>query len=306
VLPGCRFRRPGRPGGSGLGYDSRIVRRSWLTVGALGTLAFLAPVAPASGYQPPELPWANCSGDIAADLTVIEARALPEEGAKVVAGTQVTFSTPSAAPVTFSVASSPALLASPNIDQGLAQSPPSEDTYHMQVFTSSKAASTPGTVYWQASFSAAEVPGCAGVLSGPITNPPRTLTVEPAPPPPLAAPPPAPVFSATIGSVPVGRPQVAFEVHCSTSCVGTAAYVVTAFHHHRKIRERALDCGPWKVAIASSSGGVQQFAHRYTGASLRKLKRLIYDGDALEVHIASTVRDAGGTTAVARTTARLD
>lgn len=248
-------------------------------------------------------------GDIAAKLTVIEVRALPEEGAKVVAGTQVTFSTPSDAPVTFSVASSLALLASPNIDQGLAQPLPSEGGItHMQVFTSSKAASTPGTVYWQTSFSAAEVPGCAGVLSGLITSPPRTLTVEPAPLPPLplAAPQPAPAFSAAISSAPMGRPQVAFEVHFSTSCFGTAAYVVTAFRHHRKSRERALDFGPWKVAITSSSGGVQQFTRRYTGASLRKLKHLIHDGDALEVHIASTVTDAGGTTAVARTTARLD
>jgi len=272
-------------------------------------LAFLASaVAHADVYKPPELPWANCSGDIGANLTVIEARALPEAGASVIAGTQITFSTPSVAPVTFSVASSPALLASPNIDQGLAQPRPSEGI-HMQGFTSSKAASTPGTVYWQASFSAEEVPGCAGVLSGLITSPVRTLTVEPAPPPPQlppAAPPPEPALSATISSVPMGHPQVAFKVHCSTSCVGTAAYVVTAIHRHRKSPEPALDFGPSKVAIASSSGGVQQFTHRYRGASLRKLKHLIHDGDSLEVHITSTVTDAGGNTAVARTTARLD
>lgn len=294
-------------------YDSRTLRRDRLTVGVFGTLACLASVvAPASGYTPPESPWANCSGDIAANLTVIEARALPEEGAKVVAGTQVAFSTPSDAPVTFSIASSPVLLASPNIDQGFAQPLPSEGgTTHMQVFTSSKAASTPGTVYWRASFSAAEVPGCAGVLSGLITSPPRTLTVEPAAPlppplpPPLTAPLPASAFGATISSASMRRPRIAFEVHCSTSCAGTAAYVVSAFHRYRKSRERALDFGPWKVAIASSSGGVQQFAHRYTGASLRKLKHLIHDGDALEVHITSTVTDAGGTTVVAHTTARL-
>jgi hypothetical protein len=288
----------------------RIVRRGWRTVGAFGTLACLASVvAPASGYVPPELPWANCSGDIAAHETVLEVRALPEEGAKVVAGTPVTFSVPSPTPVTFAVASSPALLASPNIDQGLGQPLPSENEEHMQVFTSLKASSTPGTVYWQVSFSAAEVEGCAGGESSRVTIPPRTLTVESAPPPPPpapAAPPPEPAFSATISSVPIGRPQVAFEVHCSTSCVGTAAYVVTAFHDHRKSRERALDFGPWKVAIASSPGGVQRFTHRYAGASLRKLKHLIHDSDALEVHIASTVTDAGGTTAVARTTAPLD
>lgn len=264
------------------------MRRGWLTVGAIGTLAFLASALPASGYTPPELPWANCSGAIGANSTVIEARDLPEEGASVMAGTQVTFSTASVAPVTFSVASSPALLATPDIDRGLAQPRP-EEGIHMQAFTSSRAALTPGTVYWQASFSAEEVPGCAGILSGFITSPVRTLTVEPAPqlpPPPPVEAPPAPAFN--------------------TSCVGTAAYVVTVTHRHRKSPEPALDRGPWTVAIDSSSGGVQQFTHRYTGASLRKLKHLIHDGDAVEVHIASTVRDPGGNTVVAHTTARLD
>jgi hypothetical protein len=284
------------------------VRLGWLTVGALGTLVFLASVAHADVYAPPELPWANCSGAIGANSTVIEARALPEDGASVIAGTQVTFSTSSVAPVTFSVASSLALLASPNIDQGLAQPLPSEGI-HIQEFTSSKTASTPGTVYWQASFSAEEVPGCAGVLSGLVTSPVRTLRVEPAPlpsPPPLAAPPPAPAFSATISSAPTGHPQIAFKVHCSTSCAGTAAYVVTVIHRHSKSRESALDCGPWTVAITSSSGGAQQFTHRYTGASLRKLKYLIHDGDAIEVRITSSVRDPRGNTKVAHTTTRLD
>lgn len=284
------------------------MHRDWLTVGALGTLAFLVSVAPASGYTPPELPWANCSGAIGANSTVIGARDLPEEGASVIAGTQVTFSTASVAPVTFSIASSPALLASPDIDQGLAEPRPSEGI-HVQAFTSSKAAETPGTVYWQASFSATEVPECAGFLTGLITDPVRTLTVEPAPlppPPPPGVSPPAPPFSATISSAPMDRPQIAFKVHCNTSCLGTAAYVVTVTHRHRKIPEPVLDRGPWTVAIGNSSGGVQQFSHRYTGASLRKLKHLIHDGDAIEVHIASTVRNPDGNTAIAHTTARLD
>jgi hypothetical protein len=126
-----------------------------------------------------------------ANSTVIEARALPEEGASVMAGTQVTFFASSVVPVTFSVASSPAQLASPDIDQGLAQPLPSEGI-HVQGFTSSKAASAPGIVYWQASFSAAEVPGCAGILSGLITSPVRRLTVSPQP-----SPLPTPVISAT-------------------------------------------------------------------------------------------------------------
>jgi hypothetical protein len=269
-----------------------------------------ADVARAAVYVPPELPWANCSGAIGADSTVIEARALPENGATVTAGTPVTFSTSSDAPVTFSVASSPALLASPDIDQGLARSlAPEGGETRMQAFTSTKAAASPGIVYWQASFSADEVPGCAGVLSGIVAVPPRTLTVEPAPPSPLApllaAPPPPLAFSATISAAHANRPRVAFQVQCSTSCLGTAAYVVTVTQHHAKRRAHALDFGPWRVSIASISGGVQRFAHRYTGAALRVLERLIRGGGALEAQITSTLTDANGDKEVARATTRL-
>jgi hypothetical protein len=288
------------------------MRRGWLTAGAFGTLACLASVvAPAGGYVPPELPWANCSGAIAAHETVLEARALPEEGAKALAGTPVTFSVPSPTLVTFALASSPALLANPNIDEGLGQALPSETGELMQVFTSSKATSIPGIVYWQVSFSATEVEGCPAGESRRVTIPPRTLTVEPAPapPPPPAAPVvprPVPALSATISAVPTGHPQVAFKVRCSVSCVGTAGYFVSVSSRHRKSPESALDFGPWKVAIAGSSGGVQQFTHRYTGASLRNLRHLIHDGDALEADITATVTGAAGNTAVARRTARLD
>jgi hypothetical protein len=203
----------------------------WLL--ALGTPAFLvSAVAHADVYTPPEVPWSNCSGDIGANITVIEARELPEAGASVMAGSQVTFSTPSVAPVTFSVASSPAQLASPNIDQGLAQPLPS-DGIHMQGFTSSKAASTPGTVYWQASFSAAEVPGCAGVLSGLITSPVRRLTVSPLPSPPVTPiipttatqPPPAATANVSLDGSTItvqggGEPPVKLTCTGTGTCAG--------------------------------------------------------------------------------------
>jgi hypothetical protein len=80
---------------------------------------------------------------------------------------------------------------------------------------------------------------------------------------------------------------------------------VTVTHHHVKRRAHALDFGPWRVSIASTSGGVQRFAHRYTGAALRVLERLIREGDAVEAQISSTVTDAGGDEEVARTTTRL-
>jgi len=281
------------------------MQRNWL-VGTLGTLACVAAfVAPANGYTPPELPWANCSGNIAADRTVIEVDELPEEGATVTVGTPVTFSAPSAAPVTFSVASLPTLLGSPDIDRGLAQPQPAPGGAidHMQVFTSSQAASTPGTVYWQASFSAAEVPECAGLLSGLITVPPRILKVEPAPSPPSESPPPA--LSAAISKTQAGPRQVSFDVSCSTSCTGTATYVVSAARRHRRSRKSALGFGPWKVAIANAAGGVQQFTHRYAGATLRKLTHLAQEGDVLEIHITSTVTGADGSTTAAHKTTRL-
>jgi hypothetical protein len=287
-------------------------------VATLATAALVAALAsPANGYSPPELSWANCSGNIAALTTVLEVRAMPQQDANVTAGDSVRFSAPSELPLTFAVASSPALLANPNIDQGLGQ--PSQPE-HMQLFTSLKAAATAGTVYWQVSFEAAEVPECAGVSSGLISIPPRTLVVGPAlvpapvlVPAPLLVPqektptPPAADFSAAIrpSSVNTHHPTVAFRVRCTASCVGTVNYVPIATRSRRSIGVPALSFGPHRISISSSSGGMESFSHRYTGVALREIESLLKDHHALAFRISASLTDASGNTAVAHATAQL-
>lgn len=296
---------------------SDAVRRGRLRVGALVASALVAVLAsPAKGYVPPELPWANCSGNIGAYKTVLEADALPQDRATVTAGDPVTFSAPSdflssQLPLTFAVASSPALLANPDIDQGPGQPSPSE---HMQVFTSLKATATAGTVYWQVSFEAAEVPECGGVESGLVSIPPRTLVVEPAPVPATqtqAAPqPPTPVaadFSAAVSppSVSTHHPTVAFQVRCTATCAGTVNCIAIAIRSHRKIQVPVLSLQPHHVSIPGSTGGMESFSHRYAGAALRELERFLKDHDALSFRVSASLTDASGNTAVAHSTAQL-
>lgn len=163
----------------------------------------------------------------------------------------------------------------------------------MQLFVSSKAASKPGTVYWQASFSPAELPGCAELLSGLEKAPPRTLKVV------------APILRAAVTTAHAGVRQITFDVRCNTICAGTASYVVSATNVDKVGVERALGFGPRKIRITRVAGGVQQVTHRYGAASLRKLTQLVRDGNVLEAHIALRVKDDYGSTAVAHKTARL-
>jgi hypothetical protein len=101
----------------------------------------------------------------------------PSDNASVVAGTAVTFSGQSSAeaPLTFSVASSPALLASPDIDSG----PGSLQSGATYTFTSTKATATPRTIYWDASFTRTLV-DCEGPPVS-FTTTVNTLTVQPSP-----------------------------------------------------------------------------------------------------------------------------
>jgi hypothetical protein len=160
------------------------MRRSsigWLvTLGALGSVA-AGPAIPAQGFtQGPPPPYAICTSASMADRTALEASLGPGNGATVQAGTPVSFSGNSGAPVTFAVASSLASLYSPDIDSGVGSVQPgaSPSTY---AFTSTKASATPRTVYWDASFSDAGLAECAGLSPTIYTTQARTLTVLPAP-----------------------------------------------------------------------------------------------------------------------------
>jgi len=294
-------------------------RRCRSSLGALATLVLWAAlVSPATGYSPPELSWANCSGNVAAKTTVLEVRALPQEGSKVTAGDPVTFSAPAGVlnegPLTFAVASSPSLLASPNIDQGPGQPSQPSQPEHMLTFTSLKAAATAGTVYWDVSFEADELPECAGVAWGLISTPPRTLVVEPAPAPapqirsltPPPTPPPA-IFGASISpsSTNPHHATVAFGVHCTESCVGTVDYLAIAVRNHRSIQIQSLNFRPHRVSISGSGGGTESFSHRYAGVALRQLRRLIEAHDSLAFRISASITSRSGETMVAHATAQM-
>jgi hypothetical protein len=125
--------------------------------------------------------WALCGASGLSDLEGLEYGLRPSSGATVQAGGPVTFSGDSGAPVTFAVASSPALLSNPDVDSGSGSASPgtSASGPPMYTFISTKAAATPRTLYWTVSFSDASIPSCAGQTPITYTTYVRTLTVVP-------------------------------------------------------------------------------------------------------------------------------
>ncbi len=110
-------------------------------------------------------------GSVAASATVNMLDG-PPNGATVLAGTPVTFSGEFLQQaLTFSVASSPTLLSTPDIDGGPGSLQPGASLY---TFTSAKATATPRTIYWEASFTFTPEP-CEEPST--FTSSVRTLTV---------------------------------------------------------------------------------------------------------------------------------
>jgi hypothetical protein len=107
----------------------------------------------------------------AVEVGALQMRLEPANGATVPAGTPVTFSGESSYALTFDVASSPALLSSPDIDSGTGS-----QSGALYRFTSTKATAAPRTIYWTASFTfTAE--DCESPST--FTTPVRTLIVAP-------------------------------------------------------------------------------------------------------------------------------
>ena len=127
------------------------------------------------------------SEEVAARVAVRSIELTPAEGASVDPGVSAAFSAEGIDGVapTFEIASSVALVATPDIDRG-AGSPSGTDVYS---FTSMKAAATPRTIYWSASFTLT-LDGCEGPST--FTTPVRTLNVVAPPPLPAPAPEPQP------------------------------------------------------------------------------------------------------------------
>jgi len=156
---------------------TRLSGRRWLV--AVGTLICAAAifVVPVQAYTAKPSPWAICAVEMSSNEIVEEHTTLlnPSDGAMVVAGTAVAFSGESGfeSPLTFNVASSPALLSSPDIDSGLG-SLQSGATY---AFVSTKASAIPRTIYWDASFTRV-LHGCEGPPVS-FTTTVRSLVVGP-------------------------------------------------------------------------------------------------------------------------------
>jgi hypothetical protein len=158
----------------------RLHTAGWLAaLGALGC-AMTVPASPAHGYVPNS--YLVCFNSSEADLLSLERSLSPAINAFVQAGTPVMFSGNSGAPVTFAVASSAALLSSPDLGSGPGTLEPGTSSY---TFTSTTATATPGVlVYWDVSFSNATITGCEGMTPKTYTTAVRTFTVvSPSPSP---------------------------------------------------------------------------------------------------------------------------
>jgi len=249
-----------------------------------------------------------CQTGSVANQGVLEASLSPSNGATVTAGSPVVFSGQSGATPTFAVASSPALLASPDIDSGLG----SASSGHSYTFSSTNATTTPRTIYWDASFSDAGLAECAGLAPTTYTTSVRTLTVLPGPEP-TPTPGPAPVTTPSPVSVsidpPAGfhlaHPIVRYQISCTASCAGSSSYQVFVLRHHAKAaRASKLDLSSERVSI-TAAGGNELVSHRYSGHALRMLASILREGGVIELRIDVTVTGASGNVARARRTARL-
>jgi hypothetical protein len=302
---------------------------------SITTLAALGAATSAYAYTAEVDEFDECHVATNAAAAALEANLSPANGATVQVGTPVTFSGSFASAPTFAVASSPTLLSSPDIDSGLGSAQPGTSSWLTYTFTSTKATVTPGTVYWAASFSGADIPQCMGVptlSSTTYTTPARKLTVQPEQPAPLpqstvtaaptgssvVAPAPAvtptpPVVGGPVGvsiikpsSITVADPILTYRVDCTTSCSGDTYYRVIVVRRHTKAsRLRELDSGPEPVSIAATAGGDDQFVHRYSGHVLRMLENIVHAGGMVEIQISAKVRNAYGNVAQAQSTARV-
>ncbi len=150
---------------SARGIAVRCVATIVVSACAMATLS-----SPALALEYGFAPWFVCeNNEQAAEIVAREMTLEPANGATVPPGTPVTFSGESSRALTFSVASSPAQLSSPDIDSGAGTQ--SGDTYR---FTSTEATATPRTVYWTAAFRF--TPGECESLST-FTAPVHTLIV---------------------------------------------------------------------------------------------------------------------------------
>jgi hypothetical protein len=253
-------------------------------------LAWLTAVggSPATAHAFPENPEGGCFAQASSGFAVTESWLAPPSNTTVIAGTPVTFSTRSEAPLTIAVASSPALISSPDVDSGITSrvpftEEPAPQTSFIYSYTSTVAANSPGTVYWQATMSSKDIEPCAGFAPFFHQSAIRTLRVLP-----------APVEVSIEGPAGLSRaPTVTYSVRCTATCTGDTYYQAFILSHHAgALRVPMLDFSPTPVSIVST--GTESFAHGYTGSALHTLDRVIHAHEAVEIEISVKVTDANG------------
>jgi hypothetical protein len=203
-------------------------------------------------------------------------------------------------PVTFLVASSPQSLSRPDIDSGHGSAGPGSFATKY-TFTSTKATTEAGTIYWAVAFTP-PTPDC-GSGSNTFYTPTRTLLVFPSEggagttteSPSTKSPAHLRVGITARGVVHVGRPTVAYVVNCTASCTGHTqfrAWLVRG--HSRAARARGLDFGPRAVSITGAAGGRQPFSQRYRGRALRSLRSMLRGSGRVRLEVSVSVKDAYG------------
>jgi hypothetical protein len=291
------------------------ISASFLVLGALGWVV-MGSVGSAHGYVSGE--YLNCVNDSQSNLGVLEQSLTPANGATAQAGALVIFTGNSEAPPRFAVASSPALLSSPDIDSGPGSAQPfSEPHVDTYTFTSTRATITPGIIYWDASFSSSTIAECASPTPTTYTTAIRTLTILPAPtsptptpPTPPTPPPPAtpPQLKVDISVTGFHRTHltVTYRIDCTASCSGETSYKALVLRHHAKaVRVPKLDLGPEPVSITSPTGGDEQFTQIYSGNSLHLFGAIAHADGILELQITVKVTGTSGSIARAQHTARI-
>jgi hypothetical protein len=256
----------------------------------------------AGGSQAALPSWLLCAMAREADKLAVEKTLTPASGSTVEAGTPVTFSGGPEPSLSFAIASSPALLSTPDIDGGPGIAGPPQQPY---TFTSTKASATPRTIYWQASFSTAGIPECASEPST-ITTEARTLTVVPtAPPPPSpslempAAPKTSPLEVGIGKPTVIGGPHgagIAYEIHCNQECTGRTSYQVLILRRHARPRRTPELGAAGHVTVAAASGGQAQVEQRYRGAALRAWTKAVHAGEAIEVRVVAEITSSSDET----------
>jgi hypothetical protein len=203
----------------------------------------------------------------------------PIEGTVVPEGATVTFSAESAgvAPPTFMVASSPALISTPDVDSA----PGTAEGGNRYSFTSLRAANRAGTVYWAVSWA---IPGCEGL---PVTYTTSSL--------PLTVVPPLQMDIQGPVSVSSRNPFVSLLIHCTAACSGHVQAQAWIGRRRRKtVRVHGLDFPPATVSVASATGGDQRLTYSYSGFRLRRLRRIFDEGGAVEVRVSAEGTGLGG------------